>query len=498
MVRFNVGLTPLLLCWKVERVDVTLEEFQRKFRDGQPEKELRNDLAGICDQCRGHLSFSIHQTKSCRGDSSELVTELRGWLQKDENLQEWSLHPRFIKNIDISDGKLKKRFADQTTAIVMCCLCCSTADSTFPKLEEAISQIVTCLKSAFPKLSNAIGKTESEETLPQLYREDLKNAERSAWLVLAADLLQEIRDANDSVLQPVGFAETPVLIAHDGIASVFMLRVELFEDGIVGIFPRLSSFGSILLDDDLCESTVRVWKASRVVGKRIVWSLNPYTVSESDKVGGCIRLTRVGGRSMEAAMLAAIWAANGGIPGDTEFQMPSSCRMERSIAVTASIQPDDSKADGRFLLSRVEYTDVKLRAARKEELYGVLISSPEEGAKAKQDEETQKVVKELEDEVAERQKYIVSGSPEARKAAIDYPGLVVAQISTAREVFDSLLVTNRWLAKWQADTRENWLKRWECRPKDANGNFVHGGARAPRDDAPGPDDMNLPRQTEQA
>ena len=88
----------------------------------------------------------------------------------------------------------------------------------------------------------------------------------------------------------------------------------------------------------------------------------------------------------------------------------------------------------------------------------------------------------LERQVAKRQKeHAAAGNTN------QLVSLSVTRLTTARQVFDALLVTNRWLDNWQKQTRYNWLKRWEAR---SAGN---PGARAPGDDEWGPDEKNKPK-----
>ena len=427
------------------------------------------------NECRGYLSLPLIGAASCSDSSVDsLIGTLESWLIDGES-GSWRI--REDLRLNHADEPTRDQFAAQLTAIVLTCINANSARLPVNSWQT----VVHCLKSAFPKLAGSITIVDQAK-LPEVFRQTLRNLDVCSWSMMAADLLQSLRPANDAVLTPVGQAETPVLFRHGNDASVFILSVKLFADGTEGIVPELRSLGSIVLEDNLCTSSLEIWRKSGLSGKRAVWSLRPYSFG-ADKTGDAIRLSTLGGHSMEAALLAALWAANGGIPGDDEFQSALSLEMEKRIAVTASVTSELGEAAGTFNVDAVEFTDLKLRAARAAELDAVLLCPPERET----DPNVSKVTGELKKEADQKQLELVSGSEEQRSEAMLYPGLNVIRVNTAREVFDSLLVRNRWLAKWQDVTRENWLVRWE-----------DGTARAPNDkEPPGPDNQN-PRTTPDA
>lgn len=446
---------------------MSLEDFQARLQ----ELTIEPGMDDFSNECRGYLSLPLIGAARCLDSSVDsLIGTLESWL-KDGESGSWTI--REDLRLNHADEPTRDRFAAQLTAIVLTCVNGNSARLPVSSWQA----VVHCLKSAFPKLAGSITIVDQAK-LPEVFRQTLRNLEVCPWSMMAADLLQSLRPANDAVLTPVGQAETPVLFRHGNDASVFILTVQLFADGTEGIVPELRSLGSIALEDNLCTSTLEIWRKSGLSGKRAVWSLRPYSLG-ADKVGDSIRLSKLGGHSMEAALLAALWAANGGIPGDEEFQSIVPLEMEKRIAVTASVTAERGEPAGTFNVDSVEFTDLKLRAARAAELDSVLLCPPERDT----DPDVSKVTGELKKEADQKQQALVSGSEVQRSEAMLYPGLNVIRVNTARAVFDLLLVRNRWLAKWQDVTRDNWLVRWE-----------DGTARAPNDNAPGLDNKN-PRTT---
>jgi hypothetical protein len=318
---------------------------------------------------------------------------------------------------------------------------------------------------------------------------------------------------------------TPVLCADDGDDGGLrmVLTVSLKPCPVQAFIPDYRYFGLTELkrskpDFCLLHSAQRCWKAAGVNGYLGVWRLEHGTIGEENdgkgstvvdtsnlNQNGAKTVTHLYGRSFEAAFVCCLRAAAGNayddklseITSGDEYTQRVNAHARRELLQVDPLSPTTaiSAMLGEFDHDQTDIKDIPLVAVG-----GV----PQKLCEARGTEITQVVF--ASNQWTDESVALLDG-----KSRLDYEKSLlgdqqpenrsVLQWSTAGtigEALDALLVRSRWLKAWQRDVRENWLKRWECRPKDANGNFVHGGARAPRDDAPGPDDMNLPRQTEQA
>ena len=371
---------------------------------------------------------------------------------------------------------------------------------------EAIDKMAQVLPglSATP-LGNFPGYTDWEWQRLEQYASD---GQKLAASVCLLDFMRELEglSTDNTEYSEEHTVETPVLFTDgapaypSGFAGI--LKIELIRDGISCITPDLAAFGACRLHDEsghsLHESVLKMFKLSGLSGVRARWGVRPHDFM-ADSTSMWPR-RQLNGRSLEAAMLSALWAANGGIPGDT-YQAPAAWAMEPGIAVTGMVtEVKEDDQPGAFLIDAVRGVPEKLRAAQAARLYSVILAAPPKKPSTGVDEKQEtwrREVDEAENQYRERERIrfvAAAQSASSQREGTVFDGSIV-RVSTAREVFDSLLVTNRWLAGMQAKARENWLKNWECRPRDDQGNFIHGGARALGDAAAGPDDAHAPRTT---
>ncbi len=382
-----------------------------------------------------------------------------------------------------------------------------------PDCVRSFQEAVECIEEVMPGLVATVADINS--VTDEWDRNQLSNFSggppKLGAAVTVLDFMRRMRgirdDGHDFVADHT--VETPVLFrvgsSQTSPGFVGILRVELIRDGISAITPDLSTFGACTIHstdasnvDSLHESVLRMWKLAGLEECRARWSIRPFQAG-ADKTETPLSKRQLAGRSMEAAMLSALWAANGGIPGD-DYRSDKAFAMEPKVAVTGVVTDRRDPEPGSFEIDAVYGILSKLKEAKNLRLESVVLADkPKHGGDDAMRKFRQDAEDAYEEHVENERRRLKNVARQSRLDNTDQLfDLSIVRVGTAREVFDSLLVTNRWLAKWQAETRENWLKRWECRPKDANGNFVHGGARAPGDDAPGPDDKNLPRLVEQA
>lgn len=388
----------------------------------------------------------------------------------------------------------------QATGITHACIAaCHQLEES--EREKAFHKAVECIAEAMPDLpaSQQDKRADADEWERTLLDRCLQSTPKNLGAAVAViDLIRRLgkpdfRPDNDHTV------ETPVLfrIGREEFAEGFVgiLRVELLEDGIVGITPDLAVLGANVIHTpgnsdlhNLHKSVIRIWELAGLKNCRARWSVRPFQ-SDDEKNPRALKLEYLDGRSMEAALLVALWAANGGIPGD-DYQSKTAFRMEPKVAVSGMVTSVKRAEPGSFEIDAVDGVRSKLVASEKLNLDAVVLAahrtgSGEYSAAAKDREEVNSVFNER--EIRERQ----NAERQRERGAVGNTeqlySLTVTRLETARQVFDALLVTNRWLDNWQKQTRYNWLKRWEAR---SEGN---PGARAPGDDERGPDDDNHPK-----
>lgn len=388
-------------------------------------------------------------------------------------------------------------FREQACGIIHSCI---AADSSLDPVErsEAFVKAAKRFDSAMPGLPSVC--PEGQVDIPDEWqREQIEGLATANPVLLGAgvatiELIQRLTNP-DIAPNKARTATTPVLFrlgdSTDAEGFVGLLQVELVTDGVVGITPDLSILGANVIHsagrdnaDSLHESVSQIWKMAELVGCRARWSIRPFE-SVENKTQKPLDLLYLEGRSMEAALLVALWAANGGIPSD-DYQSDTAFEMEPKIAVTAVVTDNKRTEPGSFEIDAVYGVDSKLRAAEKQQLQTVVLADrrandADDSIDAYRNE-TNAAFSNYQ-AIESRNNKIQMQSAAAGNSEQLY-SLTVLRKSTAREVFDSLLVTNRHLADWQKAGRYNWLSRWAPRTADSR------GARAPDDDAWGPDDDN--------
>ncbi len=146
--------------------------------------------------------------------------------------------------------------------------------------------------------------------------------------------------------------------------AALLLRVELLRGQGEGLYPDLLSLGLTALADDFRKSLTRVWESSGLAnqGFRGRWRILRYPPANIPAA-----FALLSGRSMEAAMCCALWAAAARAPG--ELREPLS--LDFQAAVSARLDGGTGKA---MCLGEVHGIPAKLRAARQTELAMVLLA----------------------------------------------------------------------------------------------------------------------------
>lgn len=270
-------------------------------------------------------------------------------------------------------------------------------------------------------------------------------------------------------------AATPVLGAESGGGGGMrmMLTVTLFPSELEGFVPDLRYFGLTELTHDdpkycLWNSTRKCWDAAGIKGYRGVWRMEHVNTSSD---GDLHIPPHIYGPSFEAAFVCCLRAAVGNAYAEEEFDGElGSEDLSPTVAITASL--------GEFETGKTDLIDIplipvagvpqKLCEARGSTITQVVFA---------EDQWTEKAIAGLDDESREdREKAkVTTQKPE------DQSKLLWSTVANVGAALDVLLERNRWLRAWQTVTRDNWLERWE-----------KGTARAPGDEAPGPDEKNLP------
>ncbi len=265
------------------------------------------------------------------------------------------------------------------------------------------------------------------------------------------DLIFRIATRADKTSEAWRTVYTPIVGGMPGGQGnrLLWLTVELCPVRNGGPFcpdPLYLGLSSIVAEPEpLFEAMNEVWDVSGLGARfRGRWRItNPPEIKRGD--GGPLFPSRFLGNSAQAAALCAVLAASGNPYQEDLHQDTPAEPLVDDVAITAQLGP-----------------------------LGV------------------------EDRLADRQLGPVGGIPEKVGnsyraldtlvfATEEYTGpdrfqdLVIEHVQTVGEALDLLLVTNRYLKKYQHQVREKWLTQWAPRT-----------ARHPEDDGPGPDDENEP------
>ncbi len=261
---------------------------------------------------------------------------------------------------------------------------------------------------------------------------------------IAWDLLDRLLGASDQT-RKIRQAQTPVLLTNPAkVGDVALLTVELIYDGNSGFCPDPLEMGLLCLmagdqrHRNIQRSMQEVWKRAGLNrGIRGRWRVTAYGRAETEKQPRTLGYQCLEGRSLEAATLAAIWAAHGGIPDEiSSGDASESLAMERTVAISACLSDEQSAMLSGLRLETVDDVETKLDAAKAEKLDTVLL---------------------------------------AEKPI--YTGLIVEPVETMGQAFDWLLIQNRIIRDHQKHVRQKWLLQWRA-----------GTGRAPWDDGPDPRD----------
>lgn len=300
-----------------------------------------------------------------------------------------------------------------------------------------------------------------------------ENEERSLGFWVLFDLLSnwnsKTQDWNSLATH---HAVTPIL--STGRNPVSYLYVELFPYQNGGFVPDLRYLGLTSIEsttslESFHASAQSVWNESGLkTWFRGRWQIRPVSKDfHPEEFPNDYLSEKLSGRSAEMAFLAAILAASGDPYGDIRkigTYDPKDHKPEPladDVAITACIHDEPVELHQRTLKG-VTSLPRKLGGAIESRLSLVLLANKQEA---------------VPDEIE---------LVEAVSKSIDYKGkLAVERVKTVEEALDAMLVTNRYLKKYQSKVRDSWLQQWE-----------DGTARFEGDVADGPDRKNKREKSE--
>ena len=286
---------------------------------------------------------------------------------------------------------------------------------------------------------------------------------------------------------------TPVLFkqkkegatSNKGDGFVLWFEVELIEDFPGPFVPDMASFG--LTDiSGLTEPISEVWNASGLNDEfRGRWRITagyPGKEKEFLEFKNEVYPASLKDDSLQAAALAAIWAASGRIPlgaksNEDKNNKPeenfytldgNSLRLNPRVAVSARIDPSSaSLMNDSIALGAVKGIEAKTRGMKnyhpdgngKVSLFDTLIVV---GGNA---EETENVISEVEQNKS------------------DYRGVrVIKDCRTMSHVLNWMLEVNAWKRAWNEHVEQKWLEQWGY-ARDADGFFLRKDADSHDGDA---------------
>lgn len=294
---------------------------------------------------------------------------------------------------------------------------------------------------------------------------------------IAWDLLDRlVKQGKESTPRSVPYrVTTPILGAQAGGGSEghLHLTVELFvcKQGTFCPDPLALGLTSITVgaaDARFLAAMQRMWEASGLQGRfRGRWRITNPPEPQRPARSATRHIPSLQGRSAEAATLSALLAASGDPYGETPSETrPAAEPLDLQVAISAKVEVTPGKPAIDLALAAVAYVPQKLEAAYPV-LDTVAFAADQQVAQQPGSEQLRHIDKKRSD-------------AESTASGAQYAGIRIEFPKTVADALDLLLVTNRYLKKYHAHVREDWLKQWERRT-----------ARAAGDDAPGPDDENL-------
>jgi hypothetical protein len=159
------------------------------------------------------------------------------------------------------------------------------------------------------------------------------------------------------------------------------LEIELIKDTSSVFVPDVYWMGCMAIcqhatalhEDNLTDSMQWIWRASGINEFRGRWRIITHVSSKETR----IPFTFLHGRSLETATLCALWAANGGIPGDATFTSTEPMRLASDTAVSAKLPDNIEQLPKKpaASLERVGHLLDKEDAARKAGLHAAFFST---------------------------------------------------------------------------------------------------------------------------
>ncbi|QDT70381.1 hypothetical protein MalM25_33290 [Planctomycetes bacterium MalM25] len=251
-------------------------------------------------------------------------------------------------------------------------------------------------------------------------------------------------------------ATTTLLAARNRDAGYLMrLTVELFPresigEGPTGPFcPDPLSFG---LTDirQLLKPMQNAWERSRLSRHfRGRWRIENM-VEETARPFGILYLNSLGDTSAEAATLVALLAASGDpYQEDSGNYLQAtgheSSLLDSRVAISASLTTGDKEHPTLVKLTKVGLVPLKVTAPGLEAAIDTVAVS---GGGLDGEDSSSDL-----NQILDKQRKASASNP--------YRGVTVERLDTIGEALDLMLVTNRYLAKYNEAIRKRWLEQWE-------------------------------------
>jgi hypothetical protein len=269
-----------------------------------------------------------------------------------------------------------------------------------------------------------------------------------------------------------------VVAGADGY--VYWFSVELHDDFPGLLVPDILSFG--LTDFSLLQDPIqKCWEASGLAKQyRGIWRLTSHYLGDdlafkmTNRNIRPVHLPKLSGGSLQAAVLASLWAAAGKIPlapeanennGDQQFHElgGESLRLIPQIAISASLEIpfDDAEENTSIPLKAISDKSIlsKVHALAQ---YSHTYNKPEDYLF-----DTAIIFAEPADIDKVRKDY-----PKDRESKQDYRGIrIVEECQTVGDALNWMLEVNVWKRAWNIESERHWLEQWGCARNEA-GEFL--------------------------
>lgn len=332
------------------------------------------------------------------------------------------------------------------------------------------------LSTAIEKLSSGFGNTgisQAPQVRPkgersnraeiEIFPELLAGYRKHSGFWLALDLLQQVYQAPllDGLTLSTEFsAIVPVVFwaGDEQCGYVLWLKVELFPNFPGPFYPDLTQFGLTNISK-LIEPMSQVWNASGVSEKfRGRWSITTqHPLGLSEFYQEAFHREDLGGSSLQAAALAAVWAASGKIPlssvddnGQPEFYSlgdNQALKLNPRVAISGRLVPQHG----------TQNDSIKLGGIAEESITGKIKSLRSYGTSRSQLSDAFDTVLIVREETAEAREAF----PQTEEEQPAFSGIhLIENCDTMADALFWMLEVNSWKKELGLWTEAEWQKQW--------------------------------------